>query len=278
MTTAPHWIPVGQAVPPVRSVPPSGRREGWTTTLAQVLLVLVFVYLGLALVFSVVGGIWIAVAPDSPQAQEYGRLTEASSPWDLFVGSAINFAIFAGVPLLYLLATRVPPLSGTGRWLGVRSPSRMGAGVALGAAMAVGLFAIIVALEAVLAGFGRSIETGESPALDALSANLTWWLVILIPLFAGVGEELFFRGFLQPRVGVYGQAALFSLAHVGSGAWLQAVTTLLVGILFGVLRQRGQPIQMLIAAHVTYDVIILGLAFSYAQAGATTPAFLTPFV
>lgn len=44
--------------------------------------------------------------------------------------------------------------------------------------------------------------------------DLSGWNPLWIALAAGFGEELLFRGALQPVVGIWGASALFMLAHV----------------------------------------------------------------
>ena len=57
----------------------------------------------------------------------------------------------------------------------------------------------------------------QPPAMVPFIASLPIWLRLLISLSAGVVEETFFRGFLQPRVGIPLSTAFFALAHLSYG-------------------------------------------------------------
>jgi membrane protease YdiL (CAAX protease family) len=54
---------------------------------------------------------------------------------------------------------------------------------------------------------------------------------------SGLGEELFFRGFLVPVIGVAAQAAIFGLAHQlrGPSRWVWVGWATLVGLCLGLV-------------------------------------------
>lgn len=75
---------------------------------------------------------------------------------------------------------------------------------------------------------------------------------VLVSVAAGVGEELLFRGALQPRVGVVLSAALFAALHVQ----YQVPGVLMifaVGLALGVLKQRTSTTFTMLV-HVVYDL------------------------
>jgi hypothetical protein len=57
----------------------------------------------------------------------------------------------------------------------------------------------------------------------------------MVSLSAGFVEEIFFRGFLQPRVGIALSTAFFVLAHVSYGQPLMLVGIALLSLIFGFL-------------------------------------------
>ncbi|MGH7388635.1 MAG: lysostaphin resistance A-like protein [Candidatus Rokuibacteriota bacterium] len=83
--------------------------------------------------------------------------------------------------------------------------------------------------------------------------------VVLVSVAAGVGEELLFRGALQPRVGVVASAALFAALHVQ----YQVPGVLMifaVGLALGVLKQRTSTTFTMLV-HVVYDLGAFSLDF-----------------
>jgi hypothetical protein len=85
----------------------------------------------------------------------------------------------------------------------------------------------------------------------------------LIALLAGVGEELFFRGWLQSVLtskfeawlGILIASALFGLAHYLSRTY--AIYAGLTGLYLGVIYQISGNLYMVMVIHTLYDFIAL---------------------
>jgi membrane protease YdiL (CAAX protease family) len=84
--------------------------------------------------------------------------------------------------------------------------------------------------------------------------------VALVSVAAGVGEEVLFRGALQPRLGIGLSAALFALAHVQYQV-PGILMIFVVGLTLGLLRRRTST-TFAVIVHVVYDlgVFLLELA------------------
>lgn len=143
-------------------------------------------------------------------------------------------------------------------------------GWALVAAAAIGLTDLIALLLHVrIAGRGvverihrtlTEILDGISPA-GALGAGLV----------AGIGEELLFRGALQPRVGLAVTTLLFAAAHLGTRPLLAiAPWVALEGLIFGLLYQQTGNLLYPMVAHGIHDtaaILILQRYNRYALTG-----------
>jgi membrane protease YdiL (CAAX protease family) len=83
--------------------------------------------------------------------------------------------------------------------------------------------------------------------------------VFLIGLTAGVGEELIWRGVLQPRYGLILTTLSFTAIHAfqyGAGA---LVSVFLAGLVLGLVRQRTNTTTSMVV-HASYDIwLIAGL-------------------
>jgi len=95
----------------------------------------------------------------------------------------------------------------------------------------------------------------------SLSKNMV--AVLLFGISAGVGEELVFRGALQPRYGILLTSLFFSLMHTSLyGLTLATASTFVAGILFGLLRKMTDTTTPIIA-HTLYDIMVTVLNFYF---------------
>lgn len=110
------------------------------------------------------------------------------------------------------------------------------------------------------------------PDIGPLRSLRRFYIQVLWPLFgqlrpiqilglsaaAGIGEELLFRGALQPELGLVLASVLFGLVHIGAadmvafGVWVAAV-----GALLGWLASATGGLLAPMTAHAVYDALAL---------------------
>ena len=91
----------------------------------------------------------------------------------------------------------------------------------------------------------------------------TVWEWLILALAAGIGEELLFRGAMQPVFGLPVTAVLFTLGHVQYGLTPITLLILIIGIALGIIRNRTNTTTA-IFVHTGYN-FILGLLSLFAQ-------------
>ena len=90
-----------------------------------------------------------------------------------------------------------------------------------------------------------------------LFGNLTSPLAALVvSLSAGLGEELLFRGALQPRLGLVLTSLLFAVGHAHYGLSPAMVEVFVVGLVLGLVRRRTNTTTCLVI-HAGYDFLDL---------------------
>lgn len=83
--------------------------------------------------------------------------------------------------------------------------------------------------------------------------------IVAISILAGVGEEMLFRGAMQPEWGLLTASLVFGACHVGNrltvplGIWAACT-----GLLLGWLAMITGGLLAPLVAHITYDAIALG--------------------
>jgi membrane protease YdiL (CAAX protease family) len=137
-------------------------------------------------------------------------------------------------------------------------PREIGLGLLLGTgAWVVVLVAILAVALSIVAMGGEEVLPKQPPALIPWIAGLPLAIRALISLSAGVVEETFFRGFLQPRIGIPLSTAFFVLAHFSYGQPFMLIGITLLSLIYAFLVRWRQNIWAAIAAHTLFDAVQL---------------------
>jgi membrane protease YdiL (CAAX protease family) len=134
--------------------------------------------------------------------------------------------------------------------------------LAIGTAVGLAIWLTVLLMLALLAGLvsllgGREALPQQPPAIVLWIGALPVPARAAVALSAGVVEEIFFRGFLQPRIGVLASTTLFVLAHLGYGQPFMLVGVTLLSLLYGELLRRRGNVWAPVAAHAIFDLVQL---------------------
>jgi len=166
--------------------------------------------------------------------------------------------------------------------MGFAAPGSSGiaTGIAAGAFAGLALRPLIVAFSAKAAA-GMRRQFGELEAfLPRTGQQLRWGL--LVSVFAGLFEEIAYRGYLMAYFGTWldqwgalaASSLLFGLAHAYQGKWGVPVTALL-GALFGWVYIETGSLLLPILLHIAVDVSAMVTAWivlhTRAEAGSAEP-------
>lgn len=93
--------------------------------------------------------------------------------------------------------------------------------------------------------------------------------IIVLALLSGLGEELLFRGLLQPWMGLVPQAVVFGLVHQmpGPSRWVWVSWALLVGLVLGALFEVTGSLLGPITAHALVNGVNLHFLKHHAPPG-----------
>jgi membrane protease YdiL (CAAX protease family) len=145
--------------------------------------------------------------------------------------------------------------------LGFRAPNigkELGIGLLLGiGAWGVVLIALIAVALLVWALNGEGALPKQPPAMVPWIAALPIGVRLAISLSAGFVEETFFRGFLQPRVGIALSTAMFALAHLSYGQPFMLIGITILSLIYAFLVRWRQTVWPAIAAHALFDGVQL---------------------
>lgn len=127
----------------------------------------------------------------------------------------------------------------------------------------VDLLAVVLGVAACLAVNAglEGLERGMFPlwyakdqaVVQQMAGGLSVAAVVLLGLSAGVGEEVFVRGALQPRLGLLLSNLLFAVAHV-QYSWFGIGTVAVIGLVLGLVR-HWRSTTAAILVHMIYNII-----------------------
>ena len=205
------------------------------------------------------------VAPPDPPADAFARELRGFGPVGIaailatIVLPSILGPLRAVGPLLWAWRSRTP-LSA----LGLARPSSWAAtilvGLLGGAALKLLMKAVVMPL------LGAPAMNARYGFLEGDPAMLAWMLVLVV-LGAGLGEELTFRGFLFERLGqllgpspgarvgiVVGTSLLFGLVHIPEQGIHGAAQATITGLAMGTIYARTGNLWLPVVLHAAFDV------------------------
>ncbi len=143
---------------------------------------------------------------------------------------------------------------------GEEATIRLGIQVPTSTQVVAGLAGVVAAFAAAFIGgvLTTNLQPDAVPGLEesmqAMLAGVTNpFVAIVLAVSTGVGEEVFFRGAIQPRMGIVLTAVLFTFLHAQYGFTWILLGLFLVGLIFGWLAKRYGTMAAVVA-HVVYNL------------------------
>lgn len=137
-------------------------------------------------------------------------------------------------------------------------PREIGIGLATGIGAWVVVLTALIGLALALAAAGaEGVLPKEAPAVIPWIAGLPLAIRFLVSLSAGVVEETFFRGFLQPRIGIALSTTFFVLAHFTYQQPFMLLGIAVLSLIYAFLVRWRQSVWAAIAAHALFDGVQL---------------------
>ncbi len=98
---------------------------------------------------------------------------------------------------------------------------------------------------------------GVQDSIETITSGVTNpFVALVLALCSGIGEEIFFRGAIQPRFGMVLTALLFAFLHGQYGFTWILFGLFLIGLLFGWLAKKHGTMAAVVA-HVVYNLIVV---------------------
>ncbi|MCL5011707.1 MAG: CPBP family glutamic-type intramembrane protease [Candidatus Marsarchaeota archaeon] len=113
------------------------------------------------------------------------------------------------------------------------------------------LFSLLIAMAFVLYNFNLLDTQNVANIIEKQNGFDLFMAVTLGP----VAEELFFRGFLQKRIGVFLTSVVFALLHTGYGSIAEVLGAFIASMVFGWWVKKHDDVAPTIIAHAFYNML-----------------------
>jgi membrane protease YdiL (CAAX protease family) len=192
----------------------------------------------------------LVIAPQFLAAYSYIGAVEASVISTL----ALSF-LFSSMVVSYLLMKR-RSLRGIIGELGLSMDRLTPINLLYGVAMFLSYLAMILIIAAASSLLGLNLSSNVAQTLHGFPL----YALAFAALIAPINEEILFRGFMVPRIGIVLSALVFSLFHLSYGSWIEFGATLWFGLVAGYAFKRTRSLYPSILTHMlvnTLTVILL---------------------
>lgn len=213
-----------------------------------------YLVFGLGVLGTTVGNLELLAAGQRPE--DVLQITRAG----LLAGVLVNTIVFLAPAAAWaaLVEARAGPAL---RWLGVTG-QRLEESLALGILVVLGIFGALILISLLLLAGGVAVP--ENTLALSIGRAVDLPLAVVLAVLSSVGEEIFFRGFVQAKLGVFRQGVLFAAAHATYLNVPEILGTLALGLGFGWVRKRTGNIAGPVAGHLMFNLTML-LVLIYAQ-------------
>ncbi|MGC8495937.1 MAG: CPBP family intramembrane glutamic endopeptidase [Candidatus Micrarchaeia archaeon] len=121
----------------------------------------------------------------------------------------------------------------------------------------ISLFFAIILLSIAMGLFSEVTSIPLPTNVTALLGGMPLYLLVFSFLIAPIDEEILFRGFLVPRIGIIASALLFALLHFSYSSISEVVAALVFGLLAGYVFKRTKSLYASITGHILVNMLTI---------------------
>jgi hypothetical protein len=121
------------------------------------------------------------------------------------------------------------------------------------------LFLQLFALEIIVTLLSTIINVQINTNVATVFQTAPLWFIVFTSIIGPIDEEVFFRGFLVPRLGIFLSAAFFAILHAGynSTFGIEIIAAFIFGSLAGYVFKKTKSLYPSIVAHILVNSLTL---------------------
>ncbi len=125
------------------------------------------------------------------------------------------------------------------------------------AALFAKMFVLLIVLSFAITALGITDSENVVQVLRSQPVEMLFIAVTLAPF----AEELFFRGYLQKRVGIIVSSALFASLHYSYGSIAEIIAAFFLSLLIGLEMRKNNDLNSCVLAHAAFNAFTIIIAF-----------------
>lgn len=180
----------------------------------------------------------------------------------LVAASELMFALLGVLGVGYLVRRRGRDLA---QRLGLEKPQPLHWFVGLG------WIGVLFVMQFLIGILWNALNPEQSQMLESINTTLladfdTVWEWLILAIAAGVGEEILFRGALQPVFGLFTTSVVFGLIHVQYGLSPLTLFVAMLAIVLGLIRRYySTTIAIFVHSGYNFALGLTALLFTYLE-------------
>ena len=160
--------------------------------------------------------------------------------------STVSLSFFLGTAAVsWMLYKRVPVRKITDK-LGLSRDRLTRKNIGYGILIFIAYLALILAIGVFSSITGISVNSNASSVLGLFPL----WLLPFVMIIAPLNEEILFRGFLVPRIGIVVSALFFAILHGGYASYVEFFMALWFGLVAGYAFKRTKSLYPSLVTHI----------------------------
>ena len=129
------------------------------------------------------------------------------------------------------------------------------------------LFAIYIAIIFGIAIFSQITGIAVNSNVQQTIGNYPIWALVFLSVIAPLNEEIAFRGFLVPRIGVVLSGLVFAILHFGYGSVSEIAVALWFGLSGGYAFKKTKSLYPSLMTHIAVNSITAISILFFVQSG-----------
>ena len=177
-----------------------------------------------------------------------------------FISDAALSMSFSLTALCYLIFYRKMGFGAIARSVGLNGKKVFGVNLVLLGILA---FVVMFVLEVIISIISAVTNVQIDTNVSILLASAPAWFYVFTAIIAPINEEILFRGFLVPRIGIIASALIFAAGHISynSTFGIEVIAAFVFGLLAGYVYRKTGSLYPSIIAHILLNASTLLLTF-----------------